>query len=89
MQLGAAILFQWARIETLEIVYLPDNQKEYAGIDKDRIDQQAGYRRSEHDLCSISVPKAAAADPRPRDGVLVAMRDSGPGLPPESVDRLF
>src|SRR5215831_2899042 len=27
------------------------------------------YGRSEHDLCSISVPKEAAADPRQRDGI--------------------
>ena len=34
-------------------------------------------RRSEHDLCGISVPKAAATGPRQRDGI----RGSGRGRP--------
>src|SRR4029453_2646876 len=36
-----------------------------------------GRRRSQHDLCGISVPKAAAAGPRQRDGV----RGGGRGRP--------
>src|SRR6516164_1676271 len=40
-------------------------------------------RRSEHDLCGISVPKAAAAGPRQRDGI----RGGGRGRPHRATAR--
>src|SRR6202020_1470934 len=40
-------------------------------------------RRSEHDLCGISVSKAAPPDPRPRDGVC----GGGTGRPHRAVAR--
>src|SRR5580704_11857849 len=40
-------------------------------------------RRTQHDLCGIPVPKAAAAGPRPRDGV----RGGGDGRPHRAAAR--
>src|SRR6516225_8664090 len=41
------------------------------------------WHGNEHDLCSISIPKTAAAGPRPRDGV----RGGGTGRPHRAVAR--
>src|SRR5262249_26210221 len=69
-----------------ELTEITDPKREPATADRSKTFLVGYYMRSEHDehdLRGISVPKTAAAGPRPRDGV----RRGGTGRPHRAVAR--